>query len=129
MSAIFDGLTPEKTILITGARRGSAAALPRGFYGTDAEFHVCDVSEPAVNAFCLIIRTPQRLWLTLAWQRTWIVFFSDLGKRHGRLECWSTMRHRRPHPPVEDVTVADWERTIAVDLNAHFYATGWPCRC
>jgi NAD(P)-dependent dehydrogenase (short-subunit alcohol dehydrogenase family) len=50
--------------------------------------------------------------------------FSDLGKRHGRLDVLvNNAGIAGPTAPVEDVTVADWERTIAVDLNAHFYAT------
>jgi NAD(P)-dependent dehydrogenase (short-subunit alcohol dehydrogenase family) len=85
---------------------------------------VCDVSEPAVNRFLSDHPNATATVADVGLAADVDSVFSDLGKRHGRLDVLvNNAGIAGPTAPVEDVTVADWERTIAVDLNAHFYAT------
>jgi NAD(P)-dependent dehydrogenase (short-subunit alcohol dehydrogenase family) len=50
--------------------------------------------------------------------------FDELGSRHGRLDVLvNNAGVSGPTAPVEEIAPADWDRTVAVDLNGQFYCT------
>jgi NAD(P)-dependent dehydrogenase (short-subunit alcohol dehydrogenase family) len=50
--------------------------------------------------------------------------FGDLRASHGRLDVLvANAGISGPTSPVEEIAPADWDRTVAVDLNGQFYCT------
>lgn len=115
---------PGKRVLITAGAGGIGRAMAETFADAGARVHICDVdtaaladlaaARPAISAtVCDVsdIAQVERL-------------FDDVKRVLGGLDVLvNNAGIAGPTGRIEDIAVADWERCIAIDLNALFYCT------
>lgn len=115
---------PGKRVLITAGAGGIGRAMAETFADAGARVHICDVdtaaladlaaARPGISAtVCDVsdIAQVERL-------------FDDVKRVLGGLDVLiNNAGIAGPTGRIEDIAVADWERCIAIDLNALFYCT------
>ena len=115
---------PGKRVLITAGAGGIGRAMAETFADAGARVHICDVdtaaladlaaARPGISAtVCDVsdIAQVERL-------------FDDVKRVLGGLDVLvNNAGIAGPTGKIEDIAVADWERCIAIDLNALFYCT------
>lgn len=124
MSETFKGLSPEKVVLVTAGASGIGGAIAKGFRREGCRVHVCDISAAAVEQFHAENPGTTATVADAASPGDVDRVFADLKGHHGRLDILvNNVGIAGPTALVENVTVDDWDKTIAVDLNAQFYFT------
>ena len=108
-------------VLVTAGASGIGLAIAREFVREGAQVHVCDVdasalatlsaSDPAVShSYCDVSDEPSVARL-----------FDEMSARQGGLDVLvNNAGIAGPTARCEDVTLADWERTLAVNLTGQF---------
>ncbi len=113
-----------KRVLITAGAGGIGRAMTDVFYKAGARVHICDVVQAAIDA---TVKTFPGVSATLADVSKLSdvdQLFADVTKHLGGLDCLiNNAGIAGPTGKVEDIPVDEWERCIAVDLNAMFYCT------
>ncbi|MEO8009184.1 MAG: SDR family oxidoreductase [Betaproteobacteria bacterium] len=113
-----------KRVLITAGAGGIGLAMTDVFYKAGARVHICDVVQAAIDA---TVKTFPGVSATLADVSKLSdvdQLFADVTKHLGGLDCLiNNAGIAGPTGKVEDIPVDEWERCIAVDLNAMFYCT------
>jgi len=110
--------------LVTGAASGIGLAIARRFRRESWRVHVCDAdpqvvealadSDPDIGATVTDIADPSQV----------DALFDEITDRYGTLAAlFNNAGIAGPTAAVEDIDPADWQRTVAVDLNGHFYCT------
>lgn len=121
---IIDSLRPVPglRVLVTGGASGIGAAIARAFCETGARVHVCDVDRVALDG--LAAETPAITTSTAdaSIAKDVDMVFDDVRHSLGGLDVLiSNVGIAGPTGPMEDLQHADWERTVDVNLNSHFY--------
>ncbi len=113
-----------KRVLITAGAGGIGRAMTDVFYKAGARVHICDVVQTAIDA---TVKTFPGVSATLADVSKLSdvdQLFADVTKHLGGLDCLiNNAGIAGPTGKVEDIAVNEWDRCIAVDLNAMFYCT------
>ncbi len=124
MSDRFKGLSPERVVLVTAGASGIGGAIAKAFRREGCRVHVCDISAAAIEQFLAENPGMTATLADAASPGDVDHVFADLKRHHGRLDILvNNVGIAGPTTPVEDVTVDEWDKTIAVDLNAQFYFT------
>ncbi len=112
----------NKRVIVTTAGNGIGQAIAEEFLTAGAYVHICDVAEAPLQVFQL--NTPN-LGVTVADVaniRQVDDFFDQALSHLGGLDILvNNAGIAGPTGPIESVTSADWERTLAVNLNGQFY--------
>jgi len=111
-------------VLVTAGASGIGKELARAFADAGARVFVCDIDRDALNALraaraeiggCLAdVADPQQVDLMVEAAKAFLGGLDVLINNAGI---------SGPTAPVEAIDIADWNRTIAVDLNGMFYCT------
>ncbi|HYG43006.1 MAG TPA: SDR family oxidoreductase [Bordetella sp.] len=123
-NSIIDSLRPVPglRVLVTAGASGIGAALARAFRETGARVHVCDIDRAALDK--LTADTPE-ITTTIAdasISKDVDTVFDDARHSLGGLDVLiNNVGIAGPTGPVEQLQAADWERTVDVNLNSHFY--------
>ncbi len=115
-------LLQDKRVVITAGANGIGLTIARQFLDQGATVCICDVDGAALAAlegshnklfsFRADVSDPQAV----------STFFEKSGEIMGGLDILiNNAGIAGPTAPCEDISVADWHRTIEVDLNAQFY--------
>ena len=120
----MDILINGQRVLITAGAAGIGRAMTDVFHRAGARVHICDVVqaslEETVKAFPGVSATLADVSSVKDVDR----LFADAKKQLGGLDCLiNNAGIAGPTGKVEDIAVEEWERCIAVDLNAMFYCT------
>ncbi|MBK4735267.1 SDR family oxidoreductase [Noviherbaspirillum pedocola] len=113
---------PGLRVLVTAGASGIGAAVARAFLETGARVHVCDIDRSALDR--LITETPEisASMADAAVPRDVEAVFEDVRANLGGLDVLvNNVGIAGPTGAVEDIDRAEWERTIAVNLNSQFY--------
>ena len=118
------GLDGNTRALVTAGAGGIGRAIADQLLACGAKVHVCDIDASAVEEFLTdqpgATATRGDVSDTCHVER----LFEDVGRELGGLDVLvNNVGVSGPTAPVEDISPADWDRTVAVDLNAHFYCT------
>ena len=121
---IFDSLrpTPDLRVLVTAGAGGIGAVIARAFHETGARVHVCDIDRAALDR--LTAETPG---ITCSMADASVaadvdLVFDDVQGTFGGLDVLvSNAGIAGPTGAIEDIDGAGWERTMAVNLNSHYY--------
>jgi NAD(P)-dependent dehydrogenase (short-subunit alcohol dehydrogenase family) len=111
-------------VLISAGAAGIGRVMAESFLARKYRVHVCD-SDPAAIAALLqaspdISATKADISNVAQVEQV----FEDLDNLYGRLDVLvNNAGIAGPTAHVEDIEPAEWDRTIAVDLNGHFYCT------
>jgi len=114
--------TPGLRVLVTAGASGIGAAVARALRETGARVHVCDIDRAALDR--LAAETPE-ITTTMAdasVPRDVDTVFADMQNSLGGLDVLvNNVGIAGPTGPVENLQAGDWQRTIDVNLNSHFY--------
>jgi len=121
---IIDSLRPPPglKVLVTAGASGIGAAIACAFLEAGARVHICDVNRTAIDSF-----TAQNPGITASMADVSIaaevdLVIDDVVTLLGGLDVLvNNAGIAGPTGAIEDIDSADWERTVAVNLNSQFY--------
>jgi NAD(P)-dependent dehydrogenase (short-subunit alcohol dehydrogenase family) len=111
-------------VVISGAATGLGRSMAERFEQGGYRVCVCDASAAAVEAFRASHPGAEAAVVDVSDSRQVDGWFDAIATRSGRIDVLlNNAGIAGPTAPIEDIDPADWERTIAVDLNGQFYCT------
>ncbi len=110
--------------LVTGGAMGIGRAIADRFAAEGRRVHVCDADPEAVRRFRTELPAATASVADVARVADVDAMFDEVATRYGRLDVLvNNAGISGPTAPVEEISPADWDRTVAVDLNGQFYCT------
>lgn len=110
--------------LVTGGATGIGRAIANRFAAEGWRVHVCDADPESVRRFRSEMPASSANVADVSNLSQVDSTFDDLASRYGRLDVLvNNAGMSGPTAPVEEISPADWDRTVAVDLNGQFYCT------
>ncbi len=114
----------EPVALITAGAAGIGRVMAEAFIKQGCRVHVCDIDQAAIDAFLKANPEASATLADVADVAQVDRVFAELTDRHGQFDVLiNNAGIAGPTAHVEDIEPADWDQTIAVDLNSHFYCT------
>jgi NAD(P)-dependent dehydrogenase (short-subunit alcohol dehydrogenase family) len=111
-------------VLVTGAGAGIGRSIASRFAAEGWRVHVCDADPEAVTRFLAEMPACTANVADVSRVSEVDATFERIDSHHGRLDVLvANAGISGPTAPVEDIAPADWDRTVAVDLNGQFYCT------
>lgn len=111
-------------VLVTGGASGIGGAIAARFASEGWRLHVCDADPAAAARFQAETPKASASVADVASVAEMDAMFDDVAARYGRLDVLvNNAGVSGPTAPVEEIAPADWDRTVAVDLNGQFYCT------
>jgi NAD(P)-dependent dehydrogenase (short-subunit alcohol dehydrogenase family) len=109
---------------ITGAAAGIGRAIAERFIAEGWRVHICDAEPAAVQRFLHEVPSATASVADVSRVADVDATFDEIASRYGRLDLLvNNAGISGPTGPVEAIAPADWDRTVAVDLNGQFYCT------
>jgi NAD(P)-dependent dehydrogenase (short-subunit alcohol dehydrogenase family) len=119
-----DLAVPGKRVLITAGAGGIGRAMAETFVDAGARVHICDVDLKAIDALRAARPAITSSVCDVSDLDQVDALFTDVKNVLGGLDVLvNNAGIAGPTGKVEDISVADWERCIAIDLNGMFYCT------
>lgn len=111
-------------VLITAGAAGIGRAMTEVFHRAGAKVHICDIVQSALDETAKSVHGVTTTLADVSKLTDVDRLFADARQHLGGLDCLvNNAGIAGPTGKVEEITVADWERCIAVDLNSMFYCT------
>ena len=111
-------------VIVTAGAAGIGKAFAEVFSDAGARVFICDVDASALAAFRSTRPAIGARLTDVADPRQVDALFDEAAGFLGGLDVLiNNAGVAGPTAPVEDIAIADWDRTIAVDLNGMFYCT------
>lgn len=112
----------DNVIFVSGGATGIGRVIARRFLSTGSRVHVADVNPQSVTEFLAEHPGASGSVCDVGDAGQVDRAFDEFEAIHGRLDVLvNNAGIAGPTGRVEDIAPADWERTIAVDLNGQFY--------
>jgi NAD(P)-dependent dehydrogenase (short-subunit alcohol dehydrogenase family) len=119
-----DLAVPGKRVLITAGAGGIGRAMAETFADAGARVHICDVDLKAMDALRAARPAITSSVCDVSDLDQVDALFTDVKRVLGGLDVLiNNAGIAGPTGKVEDISVADWERCIDIDLNGMFYCT------
>ncbi len=116
-------LKPGTRVIVTGAAAGIGRAIADSFLANNARVFLCDVDEEALDACRLEQPGFGTMLCDVADPTAMDRFMEAATDWLGGLDVLiNNAGVAGPTAAVEDIAIADWQRTFAVNVNSHFYA-------
>ncbi len=110
--------------LVTGGATGIGRAIADRFAAEGMRMHVCDADPEAVSRFRTELPGASASVADVSCVADVDAMFAEIESTYGRLDMLvNNAGISGPTAPVEEIAPADWDRTVAVDLNGQFYCT------
>lgn len=111
---------PGARVLVTGAASGAGAQIARAFHAAGAIVHVCDIDRDAVTRWRR--DEPDIAASTVdAADAVAVDALFDALERDGGIDVLiNNVGIAGPTAAAEAIALADWDRTMAVNIGAHF---------
>jgi len=120
MSATAEGLR----VIVTAGAAGIGLAFTRTFAGAGAKLFVCDIDARALDAMRRELPQVGGIVADVSDPAQVDALFAAAARTLGGLDVLiNNAGIAGPTARVEDISVDEWNRTIAVDLNGMFYCT------
>lgn len=108
--------------MISAGAAGIGRVIAETFLAHDRHVHVCDIDDDAITEFLASNPSASATKADVSHVGQVEPVFDDLLERYGRLDVLiNNVGIAGPTAHVEDIDPAEWDQTIAVDLNSHFY--------
>ncbi len=119
-----DGEINGAVALVTAGTSGIGAAISGQLLDMGYRLHVCDVDPNALDDFLQQHPACGGSQADVSDTGQVAAMFADIQRSYGRLDVLvNNAGIAGPTARVEDITVEDWDQTVAVDLNGAFYVT------
>ncbi len=110
--------------LVTAGAGGIGRVMAEAFIAQGYKVHICDSDPAAIGSFLHANPDASASQADISDSSQVAQVFDDLGERYGDLDVLvNNVGIAGPTAHVEDIDPVEWDRTIAVDLNGHFYCT------
>jgi NAD(P)-dependent dehydrogenase (short-subunit alcohol dehydrogenase family) len=122
--SIIDTLRPPAglRVLVSAGAGGIGAAVACGFREAGARVHVCDIDRAALERLTAEAPDITTSMADAAVAKDVDTVFDDVKNTLGGLDVLvNNVGIAGPTGPVEQLRPGDWERTVDVNLNSHFY--------
>ncbi len=117
-------IKPDQMVMISAGAAGIGRVIAETFLAHDCHVHVCDVDEDAISEFLSAYPSASTTKADVSNVEQVAQVFEDVVDRYGRLDVLvNNAGISGPTAEVEDIDPADWDQTIAVNVNGHFYCT------
>jgi len=114
----------EKVVLISGGAAGIGCRIAEAFIAEGRSVHVFDASAENIDTFLAAHQSATATRADISIPGDVDQVFADLDSNYGRLDVLvNNAGIAGPTAAVQDISDADWEQCIAVDLNGPFYVT------
>ncbi|MBK7901545.1 MAG: SDR family oxidoreductase [Proteobacteria bacterium] len=111
-------------VVISGAATGLGRRIAERFAEGGFRVHVGDADPGAVQEFRTSHPKATASIVDVADPAQVDAWFDEIAAKYGRVDVMvNNAGIAGPTAPVEKIEPADWDRTIAVDLNGQFYCT------
>jgi NAD(P)-dependent dehydrogenase (short-subunit alcohol dehydrogenase family) len=111
-------------VLITAGAGGIGRVMARTFSEHGAKVHICDVDEKALASTRKQLPAVSQTLADVARLEDVEHLFAEVKKSLGGLDVLiNNAGITGPTARVEDISILEWDRTIAIDLNGMFYCT------
>ncbi len=111
-------------VLVTAGASGIGYAIAKTFSNAGARVHLCDIDEAALAKTKAAMPAMTQTVADVARIDHVPRLFVDAEQHLGGLDVMvNNASIAGPTGAIDEIAVADWERTIAVDLNSMFYCT------
>ena len=117
----MSGSHEGRVAVVTGAARGIGRAIARKLAICGADVVLVDLEEPEETA-ALIGGSPVALRFDVARLEDWTALAAKVESRFGRADIVVNNAGIYPNAKIGDLDVALWRRTLAVNLDAHFFS-------
>lgn len=112
------------TALISAGASGIGRSIAESLLSQGARVHICDISQPAIERFLEDNPSATATLCDASDFKQVATVYNDLKTHYGRLDLLvNNVGIAGPTAAVEDIDPEEWQHTIDVDLNAHFYFT------
>ena len=113
-----------RVALITAGAAGIGRTIAERFLQQGCHVHVCDIEQKAIDNFLAANPDAGATRADVADSKQVDELFATFSQEHGRLDILvNNAGIAGPVARLEDIAVADWGRTIDVNLNGTFYVT------
>lgn len=108
-------------VLVTAGANGIGRATARAFAAEGARVHICDVDHTALDAMAKSDPGMTQSVCDVSDRDSVARLFEEVTKTLGGLDCLvNNAGIAGPTGRVDEITVEDWDRCIAVDLTGQF---------
>jgi len=108
-------------VLVTAGASGIGLAIAREFINEGAQVHICDVDSHALGELAVSTPAVTSSRCDVTDESAVGRLFNDLLSRRGGLDVLvNNAGIAGPTARCEDIALADWERTLAVNLTGQF---------
>ena len=113
---------PASVALITAGAAGIGRVMAEAFNSQGCRVHVCDSDPAAIDSLLQAIPEVSATQADISNVTQVEQVFDDLTNKYGRLDVLvNNAGIAGPTAQVEDIDPAEWDQTIAVNLNGQFY--------
>lgn len=124
MNSLVKSDSNQPVALVTAGASGIGRAIARKLFKSGHSIHICDVDSDAINAFLAENPGTTASLADISSPTQVDACFDDIENLYGGLNVLvNNAGISGPTARVEDISIEDWDRTIAVDLNGTFYVT------
>ncbi len=117
-------MSDAPVMVISGAATGLGRRLAERFEAVGYRTFVCDANAAAVDTYRREHPASVADVVDVADARQVDAWFDGIAAQAGRIDVLvNNAGMAGPTARVEDISPADWDRTLAVDLHSHFYCT------
>ncbi|GAC1414585.1 MAG: SDR family oxidoreductase [Burkholderiaceae bacterium] len=113
---------PGLRVLVTGGASGIGFAISKAFVEAGARVHVCDVDAAAIDALGKDASAITGTCADVADPAAVARVFEDVRRALGGLDVLiNNAGIAGPTGGIDEIDASAWEKTVAVNLNSHFY--------
>jgi NAD(P)-dependent dehydrogenase (short-subunit alcohol dehydrogenase family) len=123
-SRTISAIKPDQVVMVSAGAAGIGRTIAETFLAHDCHVHIFDIDSLAISNFLENYPRASATKADISNVAQVEEVFEQLTRRYGRLDVLvNNAGIAGPTAHAEDIEPAEWEQTVAVDLNGHFYCT------
>jgi len=117
-------LNRNQVVLVTAGASGIGRCIAEKFLTHGCSVHICDIDQVAIDDFLTRNPNASASMANVSDVGQVALLFNDFSNRFGQLDVLvNNAGIAGPTANLEEITPADWDKTISVNINGQFYVT------